>query len=226
MTNELRTNEPPAALLPEGRRIAIARDEFFASLSGATLSGAPTGVYLRNRLELAFIEGWKAAKLDDSTAPAASESRGDALMNLQHAFAVLTRHCAKDIGAAAALNIVTQRLIEASESRGSVPDGVTHNERVLCEAIVRHQFQDARRDGRLTIDVETLLHEYNEHKVSAPTPPAVASGEPPDWAIVEAVFQHFGSDRETEDKSCDCDFCKIIRNARELARSAAAKGEG
>jgi hypothetical protein len=52
------------------------------------------------------------------------------------------------------------------------------------------------------------------------------NGEPPDWAIVEAVFQHFESDRETEDQGCDCDFCKIIRNARYLARCAAAKGEG
>lgn len=55
--------------VPEGRRIAIARDEFFASLSGATLAGAPTGVALRNRLELAFVEGWKAAKLDASPTP-------------------------------------------------------------------------------------------------------------------------------------------------------------
>lgn len=44
----------------DGRRLAKARDEFFASLSGSLLTGAPLGKYLRNRLEVAFIAGWDA----------------------------------------------------------------------------------------------------------------------------------------------------------------------
>lgn len=148
------TNESPAALLPEGRRIAIARDEFFASLSGATLSGAPTGVYLRNRLELAFIEGWKAAKLDASTAPV------------------------------------------ASESRGSVPEHLTVS---MCRSYDYAAGWNACRDAMLA---------------AAPTPPAVASGEPPDWAIVEVVRDH------------PYTFKDALRLAKNRARSAAAKGEG
>lgn len=116
----------------------------------------------------------------------------------------------------------------ASESRGSVPDGVTHNERVLCEAIVRHQFQDKHRDGRLTIDVETLLHEYNQHKVDAPTPPAVASGEPTAdlpsrffyEAALEIAHKHASMSRDEFHKACE-------QRARELAEQArAGKGEG
>jgi hypothetical protein len=38
----------------------------------------------------------------------------------------------------------------------------------LCNAILRHQFQDEHRGGRLTVDVETLLHDYNAHKATPP----------------------------------------------------------
>lgn len=53
--------------------LAIARDDFFASLSGATLDGAPSGKYLRNRLELAFVSGWDAH--EKRTPPASPDSK-------------------------------------------------------------------------------------------------------------------------------------------------------
>lgn len=43
-----------------GKALSKERDQWFASLSGATLEGSPSGKYLRNRLELAFIGGWDA----------------------------------------------------------------------------------------------------------------------------------------------------------------------
>lgn len=46
-------------------------------------------------------------------------------------------------------------------------------DKALCNAILRHQFQDEHRGGRLTVDVETLLNDYNQHK-SAPKQPAEA----------------------------------------------------
>lgn len=66
---KLPTSDAAGAVLPEGRRLAIARDEFFASLSGVTLEGAPSGRYLRNRLELAFVEGWHAKARDATPQP-------------------------------------------------------------------------------------------------------------------------------------------------------------
>ena len=108
----------------------------------------------------------------------------------------------------------------ASESRGSVPDGFVLVPREATEAMC-----EAGNEGAAPYMVDAKLL-WSQMLAAVPTPPAVSNGEPPDWAIVEAVFQHFGSNRETEDQGCDCDFCKIIRNARELARSAAAKGEG
>jgi len=93
----------------EGRRIAIARDEFFASLSGATISGAPTGVCLRNRLELAFIEGWKAAKLD---APAASDASPIYLLYIGERFA---RRTADAKAALAHFNGGTGRVVIVAE---------------------------------------------------------------------------------------------------------------
>lgn len=58
--------------------LAIARDEFFASLSGATLEGAPSGKYLRNRLELAFVSGWDAREKQSPASPASKPAGEDA----------------------------------------------------------------------------------------------------------------------------------------------------
>jgi len=44
------------------------------------------------------------------------------------------------------------------------PVDVRAFERVLCECVVKHQFSDEHRRGRLTLDVETFLHEWNERK--------------------------------------------------------------
>ena len=50
----------------EGRKLAEARNNFFASQAGekildiATLRGG--GQYLKNRIEIAFIAGWNARK--------------------------------------------------------------------------------------------------------------------------------------------------------------------
>ena len=44
------------------------------------------------------------------------------------------------------------------------PVDVRAFERVLCECVVKHQFSDEPRRGRLTLDVETFLHEWNERK--------------------------------------------------------------
>lgn len=69
------TNESPAALLPEGRRLALARDYFFDSVTGRTISnGKASGAYLRNRIELAFIAGWEAGRKDSSTSCSASDT--------------------------------------------------------------------------------------------------------------------------------------------------------
>jgi hypothetical protein len=40
-------------------------------------------------------------------------------------------------------------------------------DRLFCEAIVANQFQDEHRGGRLTVDVETLLHYFNENRPDA-----------------------------------------------------------
>ena len=169
-------NESPAALLPEGRRIAIARDEFFASLSGATLSGAPTGVYLRNRLELAFIEGWKAAKLDASTAPAASESRGSVPAVVRNGMLELR----------GALEVAPPR----------------------CATVSMY-----KTDARMLLDgLEAML-------AAAPTPPAVASGEPTAEHWKTAVYQW----ALREQQGFILGPAWVEQRARELASSAAEK---
>jgi hypothetical protein len=40
-------------------------------------------------------------------------------------------------------------------------------DRLFCEAIVANQFQDEHRGGRLTVDVKTLLHYFNENRPDA-----------------------------------------------------------
>lgn len=43
--------------------IAVARDKWMASEVGVECqAGMPVGIYLRNRLERAFCDGWEAAK--------------------------------------------------------------------------------------------------------------------------------------------------------------------
>jgi hypothetical protein len=61
----------------EGRRLALARDEFFESLMGSsTIEGIAHGVYLRNRLEYAFVSGWEAGRKDATPPPQPSASEG------------------------------------------------------------------------------------------------------------------------------------------------------
>lgn len=118
-------------------------------------------------------------------------------------------------------HVAVQLAPVASESRGSVPDGWR-----LVPSDDGRTIWVCGRGLRVAVQFgDQFWAFFKAMLAAAPTPPAVASGEPPDWAIVEAVFQHFGSNRETEDPSCDCDHCKIVRHARELARSAAANGE-
>ena len=45
-----------------------------------------------------------------------------------------------------------------SAHRGECPVKMA---RAVCNAIIKHQFQDEHRKGRLTLDVETFLHEFN-----------------------------------------------------------------
>lgn len=45
----------------EGRQIAIARDKFFQE-NHSLLETQTEGQFLKNRLEIAFIAGWNAAK--------------------------------------------------------------------------------------------------------------------------------------------------------------------
>lgn len=65
------------------------------------------------------------------------------------------------------------REIHAAASTPQPPPeagSVEQRERVMCEAIINNQFQDTHRSGRLTIDVEAFLREYNARKDAAPAP--------------------------------------------------------
>jgi hypothetical protein len=53
-----------------------------------------------------------------------------------------------------------------SAHRGECPVKMA---RAKCEAIVKHQFQDEHRHGRLTLDVETFLREFNVARDSGAT---------------------------------------------------------
>ena len=100
----------------------------------------------------------------------------------------------------------------ASESRGSVPVGY-----IVHRAMGDPYFEPYAAVYGLP---------FGEHDLyAAPTTPPVASGESPDWAIAQAMplwkernGWYAGFKLEA--------VCEVEAIARELARSAAAKGEG
>ncbi|MBA8886102.1 hypothetical protein FHW12_000293 [Dokdonella fugitiva] len=105
----------------------------------------------------------------------------------------------------------------ASESRGSVPDGFVLVPREATEAMC-----DAGNEGAAPYMVDAKLL-WSQMLAAAPTPPAVSNGEPTSGHWMMAFAEQY--DR-IGDADCTTDFNDLERRARELARSAAAKGEG
>lgn len=125
----------------------------------------------------------------------------------------------------------------ASESRGSVPEGWMPIETLAkdhkARFILRREtpfigYWDAKEgvwkdDGGLLRDPTEWLP-TSLIRTAAPTPPAVASGEPPDWAIAQAF-------RESESIkgrmfSVNEAVREIRARARELAEQSRAGKEG
>ena len=116
----------------------------------------------------------------------------------------------------------------ASESRGSVPGGW-----VLVPHDPNRAMQDAGMDAarlwfgeeiaRSGITRSSAIGFFKAMLAAAPTPPAVSNGEPTSGHWMMAFAEQY--DR-IDDADCTTDFNDLERRARELASSAAAKGEG
>lgn len=111
----------------------------------------------------------------------------------------------------------------ASESRGSVPEGFVLVPKVALERLLRTPVSSAPEYAQLS----KLL-------AAAPTPPAVSNGEPPDLAIaqrnalrrlVDAVWNAATDSQEVPSMPWSDELIDSVFG-HELARSAAAKGEG
>jgi len=104
----------------------------------------------------------------------------------------------------------------ASESRGSVPDGWVLVPRVATEAMRIAATKDHEGDFFLPFSL------WKSMLAAAPTPPAVSIGEPTAEHWKTAVYQW--ALREQQGFMLAPDW--VEQRARDLARSAAAKGEG
>jgi len=97
---------------------------------------------------------------------------------------------------------------------GEPPDGWVLVPRVATEAMRIAATKDHEGDFFLPFSL------WKSMLAAAPTPPAVPNGEPPDWAIAQAFRESLPWSHEPDR------MLVVLQHAKELARSAAAKGEG
>ena len=117
----------------------------------------------------------------------------------------------------------------ASESRGSVPEGFVLVPREatdeMLEAAYAQEWEPYEANTNKQAAIQDMRRDYRALIAAAPTPPAVASGEPTAEQWFKAIAEVHG---RTNLVLCPADGVAhvIEQRARELARSAAAKGEG
>ncbi len=117
----------------------------------------------------------------------------------------------------------------ASESRVSVPDEFVLVPREATDDMLSAG-HDALDSGHKTgawgecpgVNYGDARRCFAAMLSAAPTPPAVSNGEPPDWAIAQVVRDEMAT--RIGDGTTYLPW--LVGKAIELARSAAAKGEG
>lgn len=216
-------NESPAALLP------MADDPPLVKLAAMlqALEFGPMAVNLSAAALAAACRAIANQAKRASTAPGASESDwfrafampvGDLLGCLPSSFADGNEHIIRKL----------RELVGATEIRGSVPDGFV----LVPKDALDWLFGEA---GIFECPPSSYFRgkpptywwrsEFRKRIAAAPAPPAVSNGEPPDWAIAQA-FRETGSFTSMDMRSAVGMHGWIMERSRELARSAAAKGEG
>lgn len=111
----------------------------------------------------------------------------------------------------------------ASESRGSVPEREPSHDMIEAGArSIRCDLEVGRTPQHRTAQraARNAWVTMRDVLAAAPTPPAVPNGEPPDWAIAQAFRESLPWSHEPDR------MLVVLQHAKELARSAAAKGEG
>ena len=232
MTNELRTNEPPAALLP-------VRWYVVANYGAATLClDEADARKVAHECDLAWPANAphvavQLAPVALAAAPTPAALRDRLLVALERAASAETKLAALQIE----YDKLTSTAPGANESRGSVPDGWRKHElldiaRFLCRPYSLGSTRTAICEVVKGFGEE--IRRIAKGMSSAPTPPAVASGEPAaeQW---RKLVDELATDLENEienrrtgelPRRIERDL-EIVREARRmLARSAAAKGEG
>jgi len=104
----------------------------------------------------------------------------------------------------------------ASEIRGSVPEGFVLVPKVPTQAML--DAASASQDRGDWIGAFYFQRAWPHMLAAAPTPPAVSNGEPQDWAIAQAFRESLPWSHEPDR------MLVVLQHAKELARSAAAKG--
>lgn len=226
-------NESPAALLPCplcGSSVHVKSTDGLSSIlceSPSTCIGSGLGFMFIDEQRDTAIEAWNRRA---STAPVASESRGSVPEQRLAAMVKWLEANQPDVfrrGLWDAIAAPTPPAVASGEPtaeqwRKLVDDLATDLENEI----------ENRRTGELPRRIERdleIVREARRMLAASPTPPAVSNGEPPDWAIAKAF-------RKNADTYLECglaaenekhDFIDdVLDDARELARSAAAKGEG
>jgi hypothetical protein len=167
---------------------------------------------------------------NESPAALLPESVNNALTNLREIAAardtvsgdVLTRYAMSRL-AADAIRALESTAPAASESRGSVPDGWVLVPREptpeMCDAPIKND-----RKGWRHVRQRAHFSIWTAMVSAAPTPPAVSNGEPTaeQWKEAAKKIVQFFIGRTL----LSAELAKMESHARELARSAAAKGGG